>query len=264
MIDLLHRLRAAYRGVRMQSRFRDPMVDFRLSEDRVQSFAEPHRSGVRGPYLFEQGNYVSLHMAGDTASGVQALMDRNMPERLVLTYTEIMAGFTRFHDSPRTIGMIGLGGGSLAKHCHRTFPESRILVAEISSEVIAMRREFFIPDDDTRFEVLHLDGAELIRERAGAFDVLLVDAFDELGYPSHLATRSFYRDCRRALTNSGVLVINFSGKDWEKWFLRLDSVFRGRSVLYQCPDGDNVIAFLTRSSLPDWVTQSIPSKWNSA
>jgi spermidine synthase len=257
MMDLFRRFHAARNHALTQRRFRDPALDFHLSADRVQSFTGEQRSDVvSGPYLCEQGDYVSLHLAGDKASGVQALMDRRAPERLVLTYTEIMAGFARFDHAPRTIGMIGLGGGSLAKHCYRAFPESRITVAEIDAAVIAMRREFFIPEDDARFQVLQTDGAELIRQHVADFDVLLIDAFDEAGYPPHLATRNFYRDCFRALSSGGVMVLNFSGQDWRSWFRRLDAVSRGRTVLYQCPDGDNVIAFATKGPLPGWVMQS--------
>ncbi len=182
----------------------------------------------------------------------QSVMDRKTPERLLLGYTEIMAAFPKFRKTPRTIGLVGLGGGSLVKHCYHRFPASSITVAEISREVIDLRRAFHIPDDDSRLKVAHTDGAELLRRNADGFDVILIDAFDANGYPRHFTTREFYQECYRALSNDGLLVVNFSGYDWRTWFRRLDSVFRKCAVLYRCPEGDNVITFATKGPLPSW------------
>jgi spermidine synthase len=244
---LTHRVREAWDRRAVRGRFRDPFQDFAISSERVTEFnAAPVVAGA-GPCVLAGEELKSLHFnatGGDRGSaGVHSVMSRSDPHRLMLSYTEMMMGFTRFIPQPHTLGLIGLGGGSLVKHCYRYLSHTRMIVAENSAEVLALRRDFFIPDDDERLQVLLMDGAEMVRASAGIFDVLMVDAFDAEGYPPHLATREFYRDCRAALTSRGVLVVNFCGEDWRRWFRRLDSVFGGRCVLYQCPDGDNVIAF---------------------
>ena len=249
------RLRAALESHRTLGRFRDAASDFDISADRLRDYAGREPAGVQGPYVYELSNYVSLHLVGDPMA-VQSVMDHRTPERLLLAYTQIMAGFPKYTQSPGTIGMIGLGGGSLVKHCRRHFPASRITVAEISAEVLALRREFRIPEDDSKLRVLHMDGAELVRRHTAAFDVFLIDAFDESGYPEPLATREFYQDCHRALSEHGVLVINLSGYDWRTWFRRLDAVFDKRVVLYRCPEGSNIIAFASKAPLPDWASRA--------
>jgi spermidine synthase len=55
-----------------------------------------------------------------------------------------MMGFLLFRHEPREILMFGLGGGSLAKYCHRHLPAARIRV-EIDSDVIAFRDQFAVP-----------------------------------------------------------------------------------------------------------------------
>lgn len=237
-----------------QPRLRDPSVDFDVvPTDQNALAAAPVYRGLPGPYLSEHGIFVSLHLGGSTADGVHAIMDKSAPSDLVFSYTRIMAGFSRFHPKPRTIGMLGLGGGSLAKHCYREYQDATIVVAEISAEVIALRHLFHIPDDDSRFSVLNTEGSTLVEQSCDRFDVLLIDAFDEAGQLPHLSTRSFYQACHRALTPAGVLVLNFSGETWKTALLRLNRVFGGRSVLYCCPDGDNTIAFATKGSLPSWL-----------
>ncbi|QHN02609.1 hypothetical protein FTO74_03900 [Granulicella sp. WH15] len=257
-ITLFRRLRAAWSRLATRGRFRDPAADFQISKDRVTSYSSKQPGNIQaGPYVYEVGDLVSLHMVGDSVMDVHSIMSRNSPERLMLSYTEIMMGFLRFTAAPRSIGLIGLGGGSLVKYCYHHLPACRITVAEISPEVISLRRSFYIPDDDERLKVRLMDGAEMVKAGTGIYDVLMIDAFDEGGYPPHFGARKFYRNCHRALSADGVLVVNLCGFDWRTWLWRMNSVFEGHTVLYQCPDGNNVIAFATKKKLPDWAKESL-------
>lgn len=236
---------------RIVPHFRDPSQDFGVSATPFAALEQTPEVRHRcGPYVSEHGNYLSLYLGGSTVDGVHAVMDCTAPTELVFSYTQIMAGFSRFVPQPRSIGMLGLGGGSLAKHCYGACPDSRITVAEIDPQVIELRRRFLIPEDDERFSVLLADGAKLVANSRNSFDVLLVDAFDEGGHLSHLGSRSFYRNCHRALTATGVVVLNFSGDAWKNSWPALTSSFGDRVVLYRSPDGDNVIAFASRGDLP--------------
>ena len=84
------------------------------------------------------------------------------PERLVLDYTRTMMGFLLLQPAPQRIAMIGLGGGSLLKYCRRHLPDAEFTAVEISPEVIALRRQFGIPDDDARLRVVCADGADFV------------------------------------------------------------------------------------------------------
>jgi spermidine synthase len=157
------------------------------------------------PYIVEARGMVRLHFK---ALDVQSEMRTNAPDELVLRYTRTMVGALAFKKSLRHIGMIGLGGGSIPKYCYRHFPRTKISVAEISPEVIALRDRFFIPKDDRRFAVYCEDGAEFVRRQPGRFDALLVDGFDGMGQSPQLSTAKFYSDCRRSLTPQGLLIVN--------------------------------------------------------
>ena len=80
-------------------------------------------------------------------------MQTQDPHALDLQYTRTMTGFLSFKPKPRHIGMIGLGGGSLAKFCHRYLPSARIEIVEINPHVLALRDEFWIPPDDARLTI---------------------------------------------------------------------------------------------------------------
>ncbi len=137
-------------------------------------------------------------------------MDLRHPDALNLDYTRLMMGFVLLCPNPARIAMIGLGGGSLAKFCYRYLPASDITVVEISAAVIATRDVFLVPVDGKRFRVLHGDGAAFVSHRAAAFEVLLVDGYDQHGLAPGLSSDAFYQACAKALVDDGVLVVNLN------------------------------------------------------
>jgi spermidine synthase len=144
--------------------------------------------------------------------------------------------------------MIGLGGGSLAKFCYQHLPEAKITVVEINPHVIALRKEFMIPDDNHRFKVVQADGADYIRQSEACIDVLLVDGFDHRGQPPQLCSKRFYSDCRVALTRQGVMAINFHEFHplYETFLDRVDTAFESNLVEVATNDTGNVIVFASK------------------
>lgn len=167
------------------------------------------------------------------------------PWQLALDYTRTMMGFLLYHPAPRRIGMIGLGGGSLAKFCYRHLPDSRILVLEINPHVIALRDDFAVPPDDARFRVLAADGAQFLATQAPQFDVLLVDGFDAHGQPAALCSAAFYADCLAALAPGGMLVVNlhFDHPDYPLQTERLRLAFGGNVIDVLAAEKSNGIVF---------------------
>lgn len=94
------------------------------------------------PFLVENRKTRSLCFAIDGAA--QSEMRLDDPETLITAYTRKMMGFLLFCKRPREVVMIGLGGGSLAKFCHRHLPSTRMTVIEINASVIALRSHFQI------------------------------------------------------------------------------------------------------------------------
>ena len=183
-----------------------------------------------------------------TPGDVQSEMLLARPDALVLDYTRAMMCFALFAPDPRHIVMVGLGGGSLAKFCHRHFPRARITVLEIRADVIALRETFRLPPDDARLRVVHCDAADYLARAPGGCDVLLVDGFDSQGLPSTLASGAFYAACRRALHPGGVLVANIFSYDpqYPAALRRLRATFDGRLAWFARIAGNNRILFAMR------------------
>ena len=189
-----------------------------------------------------------------TPGDIQSEMRLSRPDALVLSYTRAMMCFALLAPRPRHIVMVGLGGGSFAKFCHRRFPDARITVLEVRADVIALREQFGVPPDDLRLRVLHCDATAWLggaANRAGA-DVLLVDGFDAAGLPPSLSSSAFYADCRRALRPGGVLVANIFTYDlaYVTALQRLHAAFDGQVCCLAGIAGNNQILFAQRPAHP--------------
>jgi spermidine synthase len=167
------------------------------------------------------------------------------PDALDLEYTRTMMAFLLFVPDPRTLAMIGLGGGSLAKFCHRHLPRARIEVVEINPHVIALRDEFRVPPDSERFRVVRGDGARYVRRSTSRPDVLLVDGFDADGQPARLSTQRFYDACADLLAPGGMLVVNlhFGHARYDTLLDRISNAFDGALLVVGDSDLSNSIAF---------------------
>jgi spermidine synthase len=188
--------------------------------------------------------HTELKFAG---SVTQSRMRTLQPHHLLVPYTRTMMASLLFRPRPRRIGMIGLGGGSQAKFCHRYLPETLVEAAENNPEVVAMRRRFRIPDDDARLRVFLADGQHFLGERRGRYDILLVDAYDPQGIPPALSTQRWYDQCRDALAPHGVMAANLFCGDADRHVEKLRRSFgNARVVVLQETRMSNRVAFAWR------------------
>ena len=176
-------------------------------------------------------------------------MLKDDPDRLLLDYTRTMMGFLLFNPKPKKIAMIGLGGGSIAKYCHRRLPGADFTTIELAPEVIALRGAFGIPEDSERFRILCADGADFVKAENNSLDVLLVDGFDFGGQPSQLCSTEFYGDCYRALRSGGILVVNLCANDnaHRRYTGRIKAAFHDRAIGVAADEGDNAIVFASKN-----------------
>ena len=194
------------------------------------------------PYLVETDAAISLHF---TDGETQSRMWKREPDALVFDYTRLMMGFALFAPAVRDIAMIGLGGGSLAKFCHRYLPRARIDVVEINPHVIALRDTFRVPPDDRRFAIHADDGVRFVRAAQRRYDALLVDGYDANGMPAKLRAPSFVADCRAALRPDGLLVVNLNSDDANAMRLvaTVRAAFGDRVLVVDDAVGGNRIVF---------------------
>lgn len=194
------------------------------------------------PFIYEEKNSKSLHFSIDQ---LQSRMCTSRPDELELDYTKTMMGFLLLNRRPRHIAMIGLGGGSLAKFCYRHLPETKITVVEINPLVIALRKDFLVPDDNERFKVIEADGADFVRDADAEFDVLLVDGYDQQGQAPQLGSQHFYENCSRVLMDQGVMAVNLHAYHltYELFVDRINRSFDSNTAEVAANKDGNTIVF---------------------
>lgn len=217
--------------------------------DRLRGARDVDPVGVRLPRarLQRHGGHVSLQFRrGQTQSRMRA----DAPDQLLIDYTRTMLAGLLWQPRPARIGIVGLGGGSQVKFLHRHLPGARLEVVENHPGVVALRRDFGIPDDDARLQVVLDDGARFVARQPGRYDLLLLDGYDAHGIPAALSTPAFLRDCRGALAPGGVLASNLHGGDPRDYLARLEAVFPGRVLVLDEEAMSNRVAFAWTGEAP--------------
>lgn len=205
------------------------------------------------PFVIDDGKSRYLYF---NVRLMQSEMALKAPHDLALRYTQKMMGFLLFHPRPKRIALIGLGGGSIVKFCHRRLPGVHITAVELDPDVIALRDAFFVPPDDERLQIVEGNGAAYIEQTDKGIDALLVDAFDRTGFAPALANREFFENAFTKLSGNGVLVVNLAG-DKESYAGLIGEamqVFDDQVIVISVPDDGNHIlyAFKEKYFEPRW------------
>lgn len=134
------------------------------------------------------------------------------PHRFALNYTRMMmAGTFLMGDLPKSILIVGLGGGSIPIALRELLPNAKIDTVEIDPAVTRVARKYFGFKDDAKMKVFEVDGRVFVKRalREGTkYDLIMLDAFDHEYIPEHLLTREFLTEVKSLLTPNGVLVGN--------------------------------------------------------
>lgn len=153
----------------------------------------------------------ALHFGTHSRQSAMSLAD---PDKLELSYTRAMLAALLFHNSPRRMLLVGLGGGSLAKFTWQHFPQSRITVVEKRAEVVRIAHDWFGLPKDRRLQIHVADGLDFVRlAEPDSYDLILVDAYHGHGMATEIAQQAFYQRCAVLLANGGVLSTNLWGND---------------------------------------------------
>lgn len=199
------------------------------------------------------------------SSLIQSCMRLADPDELVLDYTRAMMGFLLFNPAPRSVLMIGLGGGALHKYIHKHLPETDLTTVEINPGVIELRQVFCIPPDDERSRIVCADGAAFLAKPAHQFDVILVDGFNAAGLPDALCSPGFYRRVKAALAPQGLMVANVQADTAQTREIhkRVGRVFEGAMLSFESDEGGNDIVLAGQREAFTQAAQEFEARWHA-
>ena len=213
------------------------------------------------PRLHTNSQTVSLSFE---TSLIQSCMRLDAPGELILDYTRSMMGFLLLQQpAPASVLMIGLGGGSMLKYLHEHLPQADLTAVEINQQVIDLRQDFHIPPDSERLRIVCADGAAFLQQPRHRYDLILVDGFTGDGLPPALCSPAFYRRCRAALSDDGLLVANVQADTQQTKDVlgRIERVFPGGLISVESDEGGNEIAFAGAPELLARALLDFDARW---
>jgi hypothetical protein len=132
------------------------------------------------------------------------------------TYFGVTSGYGRafasLPDTPRRVGVIGLGAGAIAAYA-RKGDVFRFYEIDPQVAAVAMLEFSFLKDSPAQIEVALGDGRlSLEREPPQRFDLLAIDAFAGDSIPMHLLTREAMAVYLKHLAPEGVMVFQATNR----------------------------------------------------
>jgi spermidine synthase len=139
---------------------------------------------------------------------IESIVDLKDPDDMPMSYDQIMPVALTYPPAIKRILMIGLGAGSISTYLGRAMPEAQIDVVELDPGVIAAGRKYFGLEESDRVHFIEGDGRVYLNRHNELYDVILLDAFRELGVPFHLLTKEFYTLVKEHLAPGGAVASN--------------------------------------------------------
>ncbi len=104
--------------------------------------------------------------------------------------------------------ILGMGTGTFAVQCREYFPGVASEGVEIDEKITALAREYFrLPED---IPVTTYDGRAFLNVCEKRYDVIMVDAYQDITIPFQMSSVEFFTLVREHLKPGGVMVVNMN------------------------------------------------------
>ena len=174
--------------------------------------------GIRGETIVYQKDtpYNTLTIVDNAEKSVRTLYLNNMAHSAmylngsnsaVFTYTDYFNLAFVFNPRLKRVLFIGGGGFSGPKQFLEYYSDVDVDVVEIDPQVVKAAKDYFDVPDDPRLGVVTDDGRAFL-DRAGIYDLVVLDAYSKTYVPFHLMTLEFFEALDAHLEPDGIIVSN--------------------------------------------------------
>lgn len=107
-----------------------------------------------------------------------------------------------------SILVLGNGSGTYATQCERYFDGVTLEGVEIDAKITKLAEKYFdLPED---VKVTTYDGRAYLNAVKKRYDVIMVDAYQDITIPFQMSSVEFFRLVKEHLTDDGVMVVNMN------------------------------------------------------
>lgn len=104
--------------------------------------------------------------------------------------------------------ILGMGSGTYATLCSRFFGNINTEGVEIDDKIISLSRQYF--DLPESVPVTEYDGRAFLNACDKKYDVIMVDAYQDITIPFQMSTVEFFTMVRDHLNEDGIMVVNMN------------------------------------------------------
>ncbi|MBL4911320.1 MAG: fused MFS/spermidine synthase [Alteromonadaceae bacterium] len=177
----------------------------------IANVIHSERSLYRNITVEDQGDIRCLKFHTKQQKSQQSCIYKSNPEQLVFSYTKLLLSALLLNSAPKSIVVIGLGGGTLSNTLHQLLPDANITNVELDGAVTKVARQYFDYFENQQIKTITQDGRIFVKRatlKKQRYDLIILDAFNGDYIPEHLMTVEFLQEIKQILTNDGVLAAN--------------------------------------------------------
>lgn len=104
--------------------------------------------------------------------------------------------------------ILGNGSGTYAKECANHFPDAKIQGVEIDQKITDLAGRYFDMPDSVK--VATYDGRAYLEADRHTYDVIMVDAYQDISVPFQMSSVEFFSMVKEHLKPNGVMVVNMN------------------------------------------------------
>jgi len=142
----------------------------------------------------------------------QTVVKPGDPDHLELPYARAIPVAFIYVEKPKSVLVVGLGGGTIPAFLRQRFPDLVIDAVELDPVVVEVAKSHLGFREDAKMRAHVDDGRRFVEQASRRYDIIFLDAFGIDSVPYQLVTREFLAGVRRALTPRGVVVGNIWGR----------------------------------------------------
>ncbi len=201
----------------------------------------------------QSGDERWLKFERDT-DAIQTAINQHAPHRLVMENLVYLMGILLFIPPPRSILILGTGGGSLVQYCRHYLPDAHITAVEYDEELFAIAREhLFLPPASPTLTYVIDEARRYINGCDEQFDLVLIDIFDGGETPAWMLEKSFIDQIKQRLTPQGAVAFNLlieNEKIFKRYYKLLRECFSRQTLCLETEEYANLLVYALNFSPP--------------
>ena len=112
--------------------------------------------------------------------------------------------------------ILGMGTGTYATQCNRYFKNVNVEGVEIDQKITDLARKYFELPENIKVTTYdgraYLQGLNTDSDNSKKYDVIMVDAYQDITIPFQMSSKEFFTLVKKNLTDDGVMVVNMNMK----------------------------------------------------